>query len=124
MLTDYDTFCSFVNKKSIPLDKSSFFNLATESSIDPGFALSIWALETGWGKSKSWREGNNPAGIKATPTEYVAYSTQEEGIKAMFELIESYCDSGLTTVKEVRHYWSESEDTSDIVSIWKEIITK
>lgn len=88
----------------------------------PGFILSIWIWETGWGKSPLWMEHNNPAGIKVSETEYASYSSKEEGMKALFELLRIYCDSGRCTIGEIRSVWSESDDTEDIVSVWKQII--
>lgn len=74
--------------------------MATEFNIDPGFAYATWALETGYGTSDLWLSHNNPAGIIKVDgsREYQTYASKEEGLRAMFELIQHYCDNGNCTV--------------------------
>lgn len=99
-------------------------SIAAAYDIDIGFAYATWALETGYGTSELWRNYNNPAGIIKLDGsgEYQTYATEEEGLKAMFELIKHYCDSGNCTVEGIRSRWSEAEDTEKIIKIWKELI--
>ena len=109
-----------VNKLSnFDLDMQILTTLSIRYSLDLGFVLSVWALETGWGKSFLWIEHNNPAGIKQSENEYKHFPTKEEGIKEMFILLNDYCKSGLVTVEQIRNIWSETDDSDEIVSIWK-----
>lgn len=98
--------------------------MAAEFNIDVGFAYATWALETGYGSSKAWLVHNNPAGIIKVDGsgEYETYASEEEGLRAMFELIKHYCSKGSYTVSGIREIWSESDDTDKIISIWKNMI--
>ncbi len=58
------------------------YQASRETGLFPEVIISQWAVETGWGTSRLFREAKNPAGIKATtswigPTagEYRAYPT-------------------------------------------------
>lgn len=109
-----------VNKLSnFDLDMQILTTLSIRYSLDLGFVLSVWALETGWGESSLWIEHNNPAGIKQYGNEYKHFPTKEEGIKEMFILLNDYCKSGLVTVEQIRNIWSVTDDSDEIVSIWK-----
>lgn len=102
-----------------------FFQVAMDyTNIDPGFAYATWALETGNGTSELWINRNNPAGIIKLDGsgEYQTYASQEDGLRAMFDLIEHYCKKGINTVQGIRSIWAESESAEQIVSIWKEIM--
>ena len=92
--------------------------------IDAGFAYATWAFETGHGSSLVWLTNNNPAGIIKTDGsgEYETYASQEDGIRAMFELLKHYCDRGNDSVARIRNVWSESEDIEIIIQMWKEIV--
>ena len=100
--------------------------MATEyENVDPGFAYATWALETGYGTSAVWINHNNPAGIIKLDGsgEYETYASQEDGLRAMFDLIEHYCKKGINTVQGIRSIWAESEESAEqIVAIWKEIM--
>lgn len=100
--------------------------MATEFNIDPNFAYAIWALETGYGTSDLWIDHNNPAGIIKLDGsgEYQTYASKEEGLRAMFELLNTYCSNGNCTVDGIRNRWSEAEDTQTIIEIWRSAIQK
>lgn len=83
--------------------------------------------ETGWGKvSPAWVNGNNPAGI-VCGSDYCSYSTKENGIESMFELLSKYVDGSISyigkrvTAIEIRDMWCETKDINEIVYIWKQI---
>lgn len=96
-------------------------------SIDPGFILATFALETGWGNSRVWLENNNPGGIM-NGNEYAAYSSQMEGMHAMVKLIYHYTIGyipwvgELISVQEIRNTWSGLDDNDTIVSIWQSFL--
>lgn len=71
-----------------------------------------------------WQVHNNPAGIIKIDGsgEYQTYASKEEGLRAMFDLIQHYCNKGNCTVGGIRNIWSEAEDTDKIISIWKNMI--
>lgn len=68
---------------------------------------------------------NNPAGIIKVDGsgKYETYATQEEGLVAMYELIEIYIEHHkLNSISRIRDRWSETEDANLIVEIWSRII--
>ncbi len=96
--------------------------MSTDYKVDPGFALATFLWETGSGTSAPWVENNNPAGIRCG-VNYCTYESAEEGLTAMFELLDIYIDiHGLKTIDDIRIRWSEADDSDDIVSMWKQII--
>lgn len=104
------------------ISDEAFIAVATDyQNIDSGFAYATFALETGYGTSDLWVYHNNPAGITCG-VNYCSYSSQEEGYRAMFDLLSSYTDCNLRTVDQVRERWSETDDSWQIVSIWNEIL--
>lgn len=108
------------SKYSLNNSYPKFFHLIVSSAVsynvEPLFAIATWQLETGHGKSFAWNTQNNPAGIKLNEEEYRTYSSQEEGIEAMCQLIRTYIDVyDRKTVDEIRSLWSESEDSEKIV---------
>lgn len=119
-MTSFEDISSLANKPSY----IQIIQLAAEFNVDVGFAYATWALETGYGSSTAWQVYNNPAGIIKIDGsgEYEMYASKEEGLRAMFELIQHYCNKGNCSVSEIREIWSETNDTDDIITIWKEII--
>lgn len=109
------------------IENHSFYNSFLKSAsdykhIDKGFALATFLWETGNGKSELWLINNNPAGITCGK-EYCIYQNQEEGFIAMFTLLDTYVnDYGLHTIDEIRSLWSETNDSSDLVIMWKQIL--
>ena len=104
----------------------AFTQFFAEYDIDPAFALATFILETGWGRSELWINGNNASGIICTYGEcygeYQMYATKEEGIRAMFDTLQKYIDNlGLTTVDEIRSLWSQTEDSQLILQLMEEI---
>lgn len=126
MSTTHGQLESYIEAKGIDLNADYFYTLASDYRIDPGFALATWILETGWGKSNAWLNSNNPAGITCS-TGYCTYSSKEEGLAAMFDLLQSYTEGSIsyigkrTTPESIREAWSEAEDTSKIVELWRAI---
>lgn len=50
------------------------------------------------------------------------YATKEEGIRAMFDMLQKYIDDlGLATVHEIRSLWSQTEDSQLILQLMEEI---
>lgn len=102
------------------------YDLSEKYSIDPGFAMSVFILETGWGKSELFQTSYNPAGITYGDS-YRNYGTKEEGLKDMFRLLHDYTTGSISyvgkrnTVKEVRGVWSSAEDTDKILEIWRSV---
>lgn len=107
------------------LNAQRFYDQALTYQIDPGFALAVWVLETGWGKSSVWLNDNNPAGIVGSDGDYCAYSSKEDGIHAMFELLNAYTSGSISyvgqrdTAEEIRAAWSQTDDVEKIVDIWR-----
>lgn len=106
-------------------DPNYLYDLSEKYSIDPGFTLATFLLETGWGKkSRPWLNGYNPAGITCEGA-YCSYASPEEGMEEMYKLLKAYTDGSIdyvgkcTTVSEVRSKWSESEDSEMIVMLWR-----
>lgn len=106
------------------------YELSEKYSIDPGFVLATFILETGWGKeSKAWLDGYNPAGITGRGT-YCRYDSPEKGMEALYKLLKTYTDGSVdyigkrNTVKQVRDKWSEAEDTRDVLTVWRAIYDK
>ena len=104
----------------------AFTQFFAEYDIDPAFALATFILETGWGRSELWINGNNASGIICTYGgcygEYQMYATKEEGIRAMFDTLQKYIDNlGLTTVDEIRSLWSQTEDSQLILQLMEKI---
>lgn len=105
-------------KANLPLEEVN--ELAQQYQIDPVYASARYILETGWGKSELWQQYNNPAGIKCGE-KYCHYETKEEGLQAMFTIMNAYLQKGLTTVVEQSSLWSESEDTTKVIRLMNEI---
>lgn len=124
--TKYSQLSSYVFKHNINLDADKFYNYGVSYGIDPSFALATWILETGWGYSPLWIKSHNPAGIKCG-TQYCTYNTSEDGIEAMYRLLNLYTKGTIdyvgkrTTVADIRAAWSEVDDVSEILDIMKNI---
>lgn len=108
-------------------DPIFIYDLSEKYSIDPGFVLATFILETGWGKeSKPWLDGYNPAGITCE-TGYRSYDSPEQGMEEMYKLLRAYADGSIeyvgkrTTVKEVRSKWCKSEDLTELLKLWQSI---
>lgn len=107
------------------LNAQHFYDQAEIYQIDPGFALAVWVLETGWGKSSVWLNDNNPAGIIGSDGDYYAYNSKGEGVCAMFELLNAYTSGSISyvgqrnTPEEIRSAWSQTDDVDKIVDIWR-----
>lgn len=115
-----------VTNKITPLDCISdvqFTEIGNQYSIDLGFAYAVWQLETGHGKSEVWLTRNNPAGIRLNG-EYQHFNSVQDGYHAFFGLLENYVANGRTTISEIRDLWSETDDTSLIVTMWNDLLTK
>lgn len=99
---------------------------ADYKDVDVGFAYAMWTLETGYGSSDPWLLQNNPAGIIKTDGsgEYQTFANKEEGLRAMFDLLQHYCKRGNVTVSEIRQIWSESDDTNEILQIWRKVLER
>lgn len=111
-------------------DPIYIYELSEKYSIDPGFALATFILETGWGReSKAWLDGYNPAGITCGGA-YCRYNNPEQGMEALYKLLKTYTDGSVdyigkkNTVEQVRSKWSESKDTDDVLEIWRSIYDK
>lgn len=117
-------YISSLANNNDPHDYKLFIQLATEFNVDIGFAYATWVLETGYGSSTVWQVHNNPAGIIKLDGsgEYQTYASKEEGLRAMFGLIDHYCKNGNDTISEIREIWSEADDTEKIISIWKNVL--
>ena len=112
-MTPFDKISSYLT----PLNSTRFYEMATDYAIDPSFALATWIWETGYGSSELWRLNNNPAGITCG-NEYCYYSTQEQGLHAMFNLMSYYIrELNRNTVASVRELWSDSIDAQQIVEV-------
>lgn len=119
-MTPFDKISSYLT----PLNSKKFYEMATDYGIDPSFALATWIWETGNGSSELWRLNNNPAGITCG-NEYCSYSTQEQGLQAMFQLIRYYVNElDRCTVADVRELWSESDDAHMIAQIMEDMYEK
>lgn len=100
--------------------------LSEQYGIDPGFVMSVFILETGWGESNLYKESNNPAGIVYNRS-YRSYKSREEGIEDMYRLLRDYTKGYISyvgkrnTVKQIRDVWSSAEDTEKILTIWRSI---
>lgn len=108
-------------------DSKFIYELALKYEIDPGFVLATFIWETGWGeKSRPWLEGYNPAGITCGGS-YCLYDTAEQGMEEMFKLLRAYADGSVdyigkrNTLSQVRGRWSESEDSQEILDLWRAI---
>lgn len=118
-MTPFDKISRYLTSSTFPL--ISFYELATDYGIDPSFALATWIFETGNGTSDLWVTNNNPAGITCG-SEYCSYNSQEQGFKAMFQLMRYYIDElNRNTVASVRALWSTSDDAIRIIEIMEEI---
>lgn len=111
-------------------DPDYLYDLSKKYSIDPGFVLATFILETGWGKvGDPWLNGYNPAGIMCKGT-YCKYETAEQGIEEMYKLLRTYADGTVdyigkrNTVETVRDKWSSAKDTDKIVALWRSIYDK
>ncbi len=111
-------------------DPIYIYELSEKYSIDPGFVLATFILETGWGKeSGAWLNGYNPAGITCEGT-YCRYDSPEKGMEALYKLLKTYTDGSVdyigkrNTVEQVRAKWSGSEDTDEVLKIWRSIYDK
>lgn len=91
--------------------------------VDPGFAYAMFLLETARGTSEVWVNHNNPAGIITLDGsgEYRHYDSKEEGIDAMFHLIQYYAVNGRNTPLLLRQVWAEEPRTDEIIDIWREV---
>lgn len=119
----------YINENSLPLNIVNFYILAIDYNIDPAFALATFILETGHGTSEAWISNNNPGGIKCGD-EYCSYSTKDEGLAEMFNLLHSYTTGIIewigmkNTIEEIRQAWNpETDDSQKIVEIMLEIIS-
>lgn len=107
-------------------DPTYVYDLSRQYHIDPGFAMAVFILETGWGKSELYQTSYNPAGIIHKGA-YRNYGSPEEGLEDMYKLLNSYTNGSISyvgkrnTVKQIRDAWSSAEDTDKILSIWRSI---
>lgn len=129
MITPKEKLVSFMESKGLIqyFDPGYLWDLSEQYSIDPGFVLSTFIWETGWGKvSSPWLNGYNPAGITCGRS-YCSYASPEAGMESMYKLLSAYVDGSIdyvgkcTTVAEVRSKWSESTDSEMIVQLWRSI---
>lgn len=112
-------------------DQNKEFGLVARNhpTIDPGFALAVFKLETGNATSDVWLTQNNPAGITCG-NDYCSYASPIDGYEALFSLLEVYTKGTddfigkRTTVNDIRSVWSQTEDSAIIVKIWNEILKK
>ncbi len=129
IITTKDELTSFMEKKGLTefYAPSYLYDLSEKYGIDPGFVLATFILETGWGKeSEPWLDGYNPAGITCG-SGYCGYDSPEQGMEEMYRLLRAYADGSIkyigkrTTVKAVRDKWCESEDLSELLTLWRSI---
>lgn len=129
IITSRGDLATFMESKGLIeyYDPTYLYDLSLKYEIDPGFALAVFILETGWGKeSQAWLNGYNPAGITCGGS-YCLYASPEEGIEEMYKLLKAYTDGSIsyvrkcTTVSEVRAKWSQANDTDKLLSIWRAI---
>lgn len=124
--TTKEMISKIVLEKGLDIDVDSFHEMAVKYQIDPGFALAIWAWETGWGTSDAWNMQSNPAGIRCG-VEYCTYSYKDEGVEAMLSLLQKYTQGSISyvgerkTPKDIRSTWSETDDVELVVDIWRAI---
>lgn len=129
VVTPFFLIDRYINENSLPLNSVNFQILAIDYNIEPTFALATFILETGYGKSEAWVSNNNPAGIKCGEN-YCSYSSKDEGLAQMFNLLHSYTTGVIdwigtkNTIQEIRNVWNpETDDSHLIVEIMLEIIS-
>ena len=126
IITSKSELVSFMLDKHLDkfYDPYLVWDLASEYNIDPGFALAVFILETGWGESELYQRSNNPAGI-VNNGKYRSYDTRAEGLEDMFKLLRAYADGSIeyvgvrNTAEKVRDAWSEAEDLDKILALWR-----
>lgn len=83
---DLDNFFDLKKHPELKKLSSTFIESAKENNIDPYYLVSHFALETGWGTSRIWKEKYNGFGISAyddSPyTSALEFKSEEEGIAA------------------------------------------
>lgn len=130
-ITTKESIREFAKANIKALDVERFLLISDKYDLDPGFVLAVFCLESGYGSSGLWAEYHNPAGIKPfTDKEpaislgdevYRTYENEDEGLKAMYNLLNIYVSKGRKTPAGVRALWSMTDDADIIVEIWNKI---
>lgn len=130
-ITTKESVRKFAKANIKALDVERFLVISNEYDLDPGFVLAVFCLESGYGSSGLWIEYHNPAGIKPfTDKEpaiqlndeiYRTYENEDEGVRAMYNLLNIYVSKGRKTPAGVRELWSMTDDADIIVEIWNKI---
>lgn len=126
VITSKSELVAFMTSKHLDkfYDPYLVWDLSSQYGIDPGFAMAVFILETGWGESDLYQRTYNPAGI-VSHGKYRSYDTRAEGLEDMFRLLRAYADGSIdyvgvcNTVEEVRNAWSEAEDLEKILTLWR-----
>lgn len=100
-------------------------NIAKEYNISPHFFIALIALESSYGKSKLAKAKNNFGGIKNSKNTYRAFSSKEEGLKYIAELIHrKYHGQGRVLITSIQKKYAPAWDgnlgwTKKVQSIMK-----
>lgn len=113
------------------IDYEIFERCSNEYGINPDYAMAVFILETGNGKSNLWLNHHNPAGIKksskgyqcdTTQNGFCSYPNSETGIEQLFVVMNRLAtEYNRTTIESMRSVWSESDDSEIIVKIMNDI---
>lgn len=130
-ITTKESIRKYAESNIQKLDVDGFLSISDEYDLDPGFVLAMFCLESGYGSSDLWLTSNNPAGIKPFTDEepaillgdevYRTYENEDEGVRAMYHLLDVYVSHGRKTPLEVRKAWSETNDVDTVIEIWNNI---
>ncbi|MEG1266525.1 MAG: glucosaminidase domain-containing protein [Myroides sp.] len=128
-ITNNKSLNKFIDKKGLNkfISAGELTAICSKYYVDPGFVLATFSLETGYGKSDSWINDNNPGGITCGNS-YCAYDNKLMGFDKLAKLLSVYSNGSdefigrKLTVNEVRNIWSETDDSQKIVNIWQEIL--
>lgn len=93
-------------------------------NINALFVLAIVRLESGNGTSYLARDKNNLGGIKSGEDGYRAFSSKEECVAYMFDLLDRlYISKGRDTIEKIGHvYCATSGWISQVTSIMHELV--
>ena len=130
-ITTKESIRKFAKANIQTLDSESFLLISNEYDLDPGFVLAVFCLESSYGNSDLWAVYHNPAGIKPYTSDepamllddevYRTYESEDEGVRAMYDLLNIYVSKGRKTPAGVRKLWSMTDDVDVVVEIWNKI---
>lgn len=85
--------------------------IALDHDISPHFFVALIALESGYGTSRLARVKNNFGGIKNSKNTYRGFTTQEEGLNYIADLIKrKYHSNGLISVSSIQKRYAPEWD--------------